>query len=161
MPTPTTAQRYACEETQQKPLQGAPALERSDNVGNSIGQRHSISVAADTTQCSRLARQRERHAQKEKASKLCGGENARDVLQLLYSVDCIGCFAVSCHMHVRASCGRGKCGQQQNTKLRNQLDDTTCLLDLRPKVNNSESMSQHIRNITQYALSLPRDEASF
>ena len=52
-------------------------------------------------------------------------------------------------------------GQQQNTKLRDQLDNTTRLLDLRPECQGLQiSFSKYMEKMW-YALSLPRDEAGF
>ena len=52
-------------------------------------------------------------------------------------------------------------GQQQNTKLRDQLDNTTRLLDLRPECQGLQiSFSKYMEEMW-YALSLPRDEAGF
>ncbi len=80
----------------------------------------------------------------------------------LYSMDCIECLAVSCHMHVVASRrGRTEKRQQQNTKLCNELDNTTSRLDLRPV---DRAQSQHCRveeYIFLYLLCLCRYEASF
>ena len=52
-------------------------------------------------------------------------------------------------------------GQQQNTKLRDQLDNTTRLLDLRPEHRELRiSFSKYMEEMW-YVLSLSRDEAGF
>ena len=52
-------------------------------------------------------------------------------------------------------------GQQQNTKLRDQLDNTTRLLDLRPECRGPQISFSNFTKEIWYALSLPRDEAGF